>query len=65
MTGLSADAILELVHRDISPGGIILQHNFQSNARILDGTVEALPRIIDDLREQGYKFVTVQTLLAK
>jgi len=64
-SGLSADAILEIVHRDISPGGIILQHNFQSNARILDGTVEALPRIIDDLREQGYKFVTVQTLLAK
>lgn len=64
-SGNSADTILEIVHRDISPGGIILQHNFQSHARILDGTVEALPRIIDDLQEKGYKFVTLQTLLAE
>ncbi|QOY37824.1 polysaccharide deacetylase family protein [Anaerobacillus isosaccharinicus] len=63
-SGLTGDEILEIVHRDITPGGIILQHNFQSNARLLDGTVEALPKIIDELRAKGYKFVTVQTLLA-
>lgn len=66
-SGLSAEEILEIVHRDISPGGIILQHNFQPHAptaRLLDGSVEALPQIIDDLRGQGYQFVTVQTLLA-
>ncbi|MBU9712134.1 polysaccharide deacetylase family protein [Evansella tamaricis] len=62
-SGLSADEILEIVHRDVSPGGIILQHNFQSNVRMLDGTVEALPRIIDELRAKGYTFVTLQTLL--
>ncbi|MDF0725545.1 polysaccharide deacetylase family protein [Cytobacillus sp. S13-E01] len=64
-SGLSGDEIVKIVHEQISPGGIVLQHNFQSNVRLLDGTVEALPRIIDDLQKQGYKFVTVQTLLAK
>ena len=64
-SGMSAEAIMEIIHRDISPGGIVLQHNFQSNARLLDGTIEALPRIIDDLQKQGYKFVTMQTLLNK
>ncbi|RSL30708.1 polysaccharide deacetylase [Salibacterium salarium] len=64
-SGLSANEIVETVQRDISPGGIILQHNFQSDddAKLLDGSVEALPKIIDDLQERGYTFVTVQTLL--
>ncbi|WP_332698841.1 polysaccharide deacetylase family protein [Halalkalibacter lacteus] len=62
-SGLSGDEIIAIVKRDISPGGIILQHNFQAETRLLDGTVEALPQIIDDLREKGYKFVTLQTLL--
>lgn len=42
-----------------------MQHNFQSKARVLDGTIEALPKMIDDLQKQGYKFVTLQTLLDK
>lgn len=61
-SGLSAESILEIVHREIEPGAIILQHNFQSNAPLLDGTIEALPKMIDDLKKQGYKFVTLQTL---
>ncbi|MDX5474872.1 MAG: polysaccharide deacetylase family protein [Bacillaceae bacterium] len=64
-SGASADEILKTVHRDITPGGIILQHNFQSNSRLLDGTLEALPRIIDELKARGYRFVTIQTLLAE
>jgi peptidoglycan/xylan/chitin deacetylase (PgdA/CDA1 family) len=64
-SGLSGEEILKIVHRDISPGGIILQHNFHSEAPLLDGTVEALPRIIDELRAKGYKFVTLQTMLAE
>ncbi|MFV8829465.1 polysaccharide deacetylase family protein [Alkalihalobacterium sp. APHAB7] len=64
-SGLSGDEILRIVQRDISPGGIVLQHNFQTDARLLDGTVEALPMIIDDLRAKGYRFVTVQTLLSQ
>ncbi|MFA9557972.1 polysaccharide deacetylase family protein [Evansella sp. AB-rgal1] len=61
-SGLSGREIVNIVLRDVSPGGIILQHNFQ-HERLLDGTVEALPVIIDELHEQGYTFVTVQTLL--
>ncbi|WP_096156698.1 polysaccharide deacetylase family protein [Bacillus sp. FJAT-45066] len=64
-SGASADEILRTVHRDITPGGIILQHNFQSNSRLLDGSLEALPRIIDELTARGYKFVTIQTLLSQ
>lgn len=63
--GPSADEIMETVRREMSPGGILLQHNFQSSSSTLDGTVEALPRIIDELREEGYEFVTVQTLLER
>ncbi|UCZ55177.1 polysaccharide deacetylase family protein [Bacillus shivajii] len=62
-TGLSADHILEIVERDISPGGIVLQHNIDLNPGLLDGTVEALPEIIDRLRQEGYSFLTVQSLL--
>ncbi len=62
-TGLAAENILEIVERDISPGGIVLQHNIDTNPHLLDGTVEALPQMIDKLRAQGYSFVTVQTLL--
>lgn len=62
-SGTPADDILAIIHRDKSPGAIVLQHNFQSQTRQLDGTVEALPRIIDELRAEGYTFVTIQTLL--
>ncbi|MFC0470117.1 polysaccharide deacetylase family protein [Halalkalibacter kiskunsagensis] len=62
-SGQSGDEILNIVRREISPGGIILQHNFQTDERLLDGTIEALPIIIDELQGRGYQFVTVQTLL--
>ncbi|AZV40894.1 polysaccharide deacetylase [Peribacillus asahii] len=63
-SGATADDILEIIHRDTSPGGIVLLHNFQSDTPLLKGSVEALPGIIDELRAKGYKFVTVQSLLA-
>ncbi|KAA0965428.1 polysaccharide deacetylase family protein [Sporosarcina sp. ANT_H38] len=62
-SGNSAKDILAIVHRDKSPGGIVLQHNFQPLDRRLDGTVEALPQIIDQLRKEGYEFVTVDNLI--
>ncbi|WLR42085.1 polysaccharide deacetylase family protein [Bacillus carboniphilus] len=62
-SGTSADEIIEIIKRDTTPGGIVLQHNAKENSRALDGTVEALPTIIDELRKKGYTFVTVQTLL--
>ncbi|OEH91418.1 polysaccharide deacetylase [Bacillus solimangrovi] len=60
-SGNSADEILSNVRKDLAPGSIVLQHNFGGN--FLDGTVEALPRIIDELHEEGYQFVTIHTLL--
>ncbi|MFC3883992.1 polysaccharide deacetylase family protein [Bacillus songklensis] len=62
-SGLSAEEILSIVNRDKSPGGIILQHGFEALNGELDGSVQALPKMIDQLREEGYEFVTVQTLL--
>ncbi|MDR4947309.1 polysaccharide deacetylase family protein [Neobacillus cucumis] len=62
-SGLSAEEILAIVNRDKSPGGIILQHDFQASNGKLDGTVQALPKMIDQLRGEGYQFVTVQNLL--
>ncbi|MEU5419334.1 polysaccharide deacetylase family protein [Streptomyces sp. NPDC020799] len=53
-TRLIGDRILSQASRD----GIILLHD------IYDGTVPAVPRIIDELRARGYTFVTVPQLLA-
>ncbi|MER7761656.1 polysaccharide deacetylase family protein [Streptomyces sp. NPDC097619] len=53
-TRLIGDRILDQAGRD----GIILLHD------IYDGTVPAVPRIIDELRARGYTFVTVSQLLA-
>ncbi len=53
-TRLIGDRILGQATRD----GIILLHD------IYDGTVPAVPRIIDELRSRGYTFVTVPQLLA-
>ena len=62
-TGNSAEEILTIVHRDITPGGIILQHNIETDPDLLMGSIEALPKIIEQLQEKGYTFVTIQTLL--
>jgi peptidoglycan-N-acetylglucosamine deacetylase len=62
-SGKSAEEILTIVNRDKSPGEIVLQHNFQNTK--LQGTVDALPQMIDQLRAEGYEFVTIDSLLAK
>jgi peptidoglycan-N-acetylglucosamine deacetylase len=54
---ISPDVIARRVEAEASPGGIILLHSGQYR------TIEALPRIIDRLRAQGYTFVTVSKLL--
>ncbi|MFD5766140.1 polysaccharide deacetylase family protein [Streptomyces sp. NPDC127049] len=53
-SGLIRERVLTQAHRD----GIILLHD------IYDGTVPAVPEIIDELRNRGYTFVTVPELLA-
>jgi len=54
----------KIVNRVVSkahPGDIILMHASDSAKQ----TAEALPAIIDQLREKGYQFVTVSDLLAQ
>jgi peptidoglycan-N-acetylglucosamine deacetylase len=50
--------IVERVVAQAKPGGIILLHSGQYN------TIEAIPQIVDELRAEGYTFVTVSQLLA-
>ncbi|MBV8164175.1 MAG: polysaccharide deacetylase family protein [Candidatus Eremiobacteraeota bacterium] len=51
------DVIVSRIMNEAGPGGIILLHSGQFR------TIEALPQIIDDLRAQGYTFVTMSKLL--
>lgn len=63
--GTPAPTILQFVNKEVSPGGIILEHCLAGHKGELDGTLQALPQIIDHLRAQGYEFVTVTTLLGQ
>lgn len=62
-TGLSAEEIIAIVRRDLSPGAIVLQHSLKMSPGILDGTVKALSILIDELIAKGYEFVTIECLL--
>jgi peptidoglycan/xylan/chitin deacetylase (PgdA/CDA1 family) len=57
----SVDSVVEGTRANAQPGSIILMHDGGDARR--DKTIEALPRIIDELRAEGYSFVTVSELL--
>ncbi|MGF9965876.1 polysaccharide deacetylase family protein [Bacillus rhizoplanae] len=59
--GLPMEQIISIVMRDVSPGSIVLQHSL--NLLPLDGTLEVLPVLIDNLVSQGYQFVTIPEML--
>ena len=52
----NADQIYRQVMAQVREGGVILMHDIYAT------TIAAVPRIIDDLRTQGYEFVTVGEL---
>jgi len=56
----TSGSIVSQILRLAKPGGIALLHDGGGNR---SATVAALPRIIDALRAQGYRFVTVPELL--
>ncbi|MBF6357425.1 polysaccharide deacetylase family protein [Nocardia higoensis] len=56
----TADAIADQAVREAGPGSIILLHVMYGNAV---ESLAAIPRIVEDLRAQGYRFVTVSGLL--
>lgn len=55
--------IMDYVHKEFRPGGIILEHCAGGKGENLSNTVTALPEIISTLEAQGYSFVTVPYLL--
>lgn len=57
----SADERKQMVLEQVSDGTIVLLHDFEGN----DNTVQALPEIIEELRNQGYIFVTVSDLFKR
>jgi peptidoglycan/xylan/chitin deacetylase (PgdA/CDA1 family) len=56
----TAAQIVDNVMETVTPGGIVLMHDGGGTRY---ATVEALPEIIDQLKEKGYRFVTVNELL--
>lgn len=63
IAGIAADsqAIVENVVGGARPGSIILMHIMYDSR---EPTREALPQILEQLKAQGYRFVTVSELLA-
>lgn len=64
---VSADSIVARTLEQVRPGAIILLHDGEGLNDKADRTqtVAALRRIIPALREQGYRFVTVEELLQR
>lgn len=58
--GSSVDDMLDNIMSNAKDGGNILLHSFGS--KFVENTVELLPTVIDQLREKGYTFVTVDKL---
>ncbi|GIN73763.1 hypothetical protein J14TS2_42380 [Bacillus sp. J14TS2] len=61
--GLDAEQVTNNILLNVTPGSIILQHSGTGDGGDLSGTIRALPIIIDKLKEDDYKLVTVQELL--
>lgn len=53
----SAESIHAVIMRELHPGAIILMHEIKAH------TIEALPRIIADIRAKGYEIVPVSQLI--
>lgn len=59
----NAEAMVMYTLKNMKPGSIILMHPFCGE--ICTSDRQALPEIIDELKKQGYTFVTIQQLLSK
>lgn len=53
------EAMLARVKADLKPGGIILMHDIHQTS------VDALPTLLDYLKQEGYTLVTIDELLGK
>ena len=66
-TNPGAQVIADRVCKDVFPGAIVLLHDGDAPSQTAsrEQTVEATALIIDELRKQGYNFVTVSQLLER
>lgn len=64
-TGAASADMVELARKRTKNGGIILMHSFGGKNGKLDNTIEALPLMIEALKQDGYAFVTVPELGVK
>jgi peptidoglycan/xylan/chitin deacetylase (PgdA/CDA1 family) len=55
-----ADSIVSTVLSGAQPGAIVLMHDAGGNRL---ETIQALPKVVEDLRARGYKLVTVPKLI--
>lgn len=60
---LSSSVVLQNIDRTLQPGSIVLQHAGGGKGQNLNGTIEALPKLITRLQRDGYQLVTLPTLL--
>ena len=56
-----ADDVVQYVNEHVKPGSIILLH-VETSSRVQNRA--ALPRILSDLQERGYRFLTLSQLMA-
>jgi peptidoglycan/xylan/chitin deacetylase (PgdA/CDA1 family) len=61
--GTPSAQIMNYVEKELTPGGIILQHCAGGRNENLSNTVAVLPQIISYLQKNGYTFATVPELL--
>ncbi|NLJ41695.1 MAG: polysaccharide deacetylase family protein [Clostridiales bacterium] len=61
-SGNSSKSIFENVQKNLNPGAIILLHSAGSSKSI-PNSIDALPKIIEYIQEQGYEIVTIPELL--
>lgn len=61
--GTTPEEMMDILKRQLQPGGIILQHSFGGKNGNLDNTIEVLPLMIEYLIKEGYHFLTVTEAL--
>ena len=61
--GASPNSVVRRIEAGLRPGAIVLLHDAAENDDFAPAAVEALPRILESLRERGLSTVTVEQLL--
>ncbi|CAI6053702.1 Peptidoglycan-N-acetylglucosamine deacetylase [Paenibacillus sp. JJ-100] len=61
--GLSKEEVKQNILSAVKPGSIVLQHAGGGTGSNLQGTIDALPEVIEELRNRGYELVTLDKML--